>query len=101
MASASKTKQNTKLVVSWNIKKLVEKHFFDNLLIKNFLSRCDEGILSSEASNLTSPLDKAVSKVEPEFEVLEKQEKLSSSQDNVSDALLIRYVYQICFVCHN
>ena len=57
--------------------------------------------MSSEASNGTSPLDEAVSKVEPEFEVLEKQEELSSSQDDVSDALLIRYVYQICFVCHN
>ncbi len=96
MASASKTKQNTKLVVSWNIKKLVKKHFFDNLLIKNFLSRCDEGILSSEASNGTSPLDEAVSKVEPEFEVLEKHKKLSSPQvfderEEVSDAFLIRY----------
>ena len=96
MASASKTEQNIKLVVSWNINTIVEKHFFDNLLIKNFLSRCDEGILSSEASNLTSPLDKAVSKVEPEFEVLEKQEELSSSQvfderEEVSDAFLIRY----------
>jgi hypothetical protein len=48
--------------------------------------------LSSEASNLKSLLDEAVSKVEPEFEVLEKQEELSSSQDNVSDALLIRYI---------
>ncbi len=57
--------------------------------------------MSSEASNLTSTLDKAVSKVEPEFEVLEKQEELSSSQDDVSYALLIRYVYQICFVCLN
>ena len=48
--------------------------------------------MSSEASNLKSPLDKAVSKVEPEFEVLEKQEELSSSQDDVSDVLLIRYI---------
>jgi hypothetical protein len=48
--------------------------------------------LSLEASNLTSPLDKAVSKVEPEFEVLEKQEELSFSMDDVSDALLIRYI---------
>jgi hypothetical protein len=48
--------------------------------------------LSSEASNLKSPLDKAVSKVEPEFEVLEKQEELSFSLDDVSDALLIRYI---------
>jgi hypothetical protein len=36
-------------------------------------------------------LDEAVSKVEPEFEDLQKQEELSSSQDDVSDALLIRY----------
>ncbi len=48
--------------------------------------------MSSEASNLKSPLDKAVSKVEPEFEVLEKQEELSFSLDDVSDALLIRYI---------
>ena len=34
--------------------------------------------MSSEASNGTSPLDEAVSKVEPEFEVLEKHKKLSS-----------------------
>jgi hypothetical protein len=33
-----------------------------------------------------------VSKVEPEFEGLQKQEELSSSQDNVSDAILIRYI---------
>ena len=57
--------------------------------------------MSSESINWTSPLDEAVSKVEPEFEDLQKQEELSSSQDDVSDALLIRYVYQICFVCHN
>ncbi len=48
--------------------------------------------MSSESINWTSPLDKAVSKVEPEFEGLQKQEELSSSQDNVSDALLIRYI---------
>jgi hypothetical protein len=54
--------------------------------------------LSLEASNLTSPLDEAVSKVEPEFEGLQKQEELSSSQDDVSDALLIRYIKFISFV---
>ncbi len=48
--------------------------------------------MSSEASNGTSPLDEAVSKVEPEFGGLQKQEELSSSQDDVSDALLIRYI---------
>ncbi len=48
--------------------------------------------MSSEASYGTSTLDEAVSKVEPEFEGLQKQEELSSSQDNVSDALLIRYI---------
>ncbi len=52
--------------------------------------------MSSEASNGTSPLDEAVSKVEPEFEGLQKQEELSSSQvfderEEVSDAFLIRY----------
>ena len=45
--------------------------------------------MSSEASNLKSPLDEAVSKVEPEFK---GSQKLSTSQDNVSDALLIRYI---------
>jgi len=53
--------------------------------------------LSSEASNWTSSLDEAVSKVEPEFEGLQKQEELSSSQDDVSDALLIRYIKFISF----
>ncbi len=53
--------------------------------------------MSSEASNETSPLDEAVSKVEPEFEVLEKHKKLSSSQDDVSDALLIRYIKFVSF----
>ncbi len=48
--------------------------------------------MSSESINWTSHLDKAVSKVEPEFEGLHKQEELSCSQDEVSDALLIRYV---------
>ena len=52
--------------------------------------------MSSEASNGTSPLDEAVSKVEPEFEGLQKREELSSSQvfderEEVSDAFLIRY----------
>jgi hypothetical protein len=60
------------------------------------LSRCDEGILSSEASNWTSPLVEAVSKVEPEFEVLKQHKKLSSPQvfdegEEVADAFLIRY----------
>ncbi len=48
--------------------------------------------MSSESINWTSPLDEAIGKVEPEFEGLQKQEELSSSQDDVSDALLIRYV---------
>jgi hypothetical protein len=48
--------------------------------------------LSSESINWTSPLDEAIGKVEPEFEGLQKQKELSSSQDNVSDALLIRYI---------
>jgi hypothetical protein len=48
--------------------------------------------LSSEASNGTNPLDEAVSKVEPDFEGLQKQQELISSQDDVSDALLIRYI---------
>ncbi len=52
--------------------------------------------MSSESINLSSPLDEAVSKVEPEFEVLEKHKKLSSPQvfderEEVSDAFLIRY----------
>jgi hypothetical protein len=42
-------------------------------------------------------LDEAVSKVEPEFEGLQKQEELSSSQDDVSDALLIRYIKFVSF----
>ena len=33
VASASKTEQNIKLVVSWNINTIVEKHCFDNLII--------------------------------------------------------------------
>ena len=48
--------------------------------------------MSSESITWKSPLDEAVSKVEPEFEVLEKQEELSFSLDDVSDALLIRYI---------
>ncbi len=48
--------------------------------------------MSSEASNGTNPLDEAVSKVEPDFEGLQKQQELISSQDDVSDALLIRYI---------
>jgi hypothetical protein len=52
--------------------------------------------LSSEASNWTSPLVEAVSKVEPEFEVLEQHKKLSSPQvfderEEVANAFLIRY----------
>ena len=33
VASVSKTEQNIKLVVSWNINTIVEKHCFDNLII--------------------------------------------------------------------
>ncbi len=53
--------------------------------------------MSSESINWTSPLDEAVSKVEPQFEGLQKQEELSSSQDDVSDALLIRYIKFVSF----